>query len=81
MTKTLTKHGDNLALIIDQSLLKKLKINQKTELELSIKNGTLIIKPIEKPEKKTKSKDEKIDEVAKKIMKKYASVFKKLAKP
>lgn len=74
MTKKLTKHGNSLALIIDKPILDLLKIDQSTELTLSIKNGKLII------ETKNESNDEnKIDEIADKIIKKYGPVLKKLS--
>jgi len=76
MTKKLTKHGNSLALIIDKPILNVLKINDKTELELSIEDGCLIIKPY----KKQSLKNADIDKIAKKILKKYDPVFKKLSK-
>ena len=75
MTKKLTKHGNSLALIIDKPILDILKITQKTELELRIEDGKLIIKP---SNKKIKSSD--IDKIADRVIKKYNTVLKKLSK-
>jgi putative addiction module antidote len=77
MSKKLTKHGNSLALVIDKPLLEALKINQNTDLEISIDKGKLIIQPKEKTKKSLTEKD--IDKIAEKIMKKYAPVLKKLA--
>ena len=75
----LTKHGNSLALIIDKPILDILKINEKTELELLVEGGSLIIRPMKI--KKAKSLNDKdIDKIAEKIMDKYESVFKKLSK-
>lgn len=77
MPKKLTRHGNSLALIIDKPLLELLKITEKTNLELSIKDDALVIRPVRK--KGTRSKGE-IKEIAQEIMDEYADVFKKLAK-
>lgn len=77
MTKKLIKHGNSMALVIDKPILKMLGFDEKTPLELSVQDNTLVIKS---RLKKSKSHEEEIDEIAKKIMKKYEPVFKKLAK-
>ena len=76
MKEKLTKHGNSFALIIDKPILKMLKITDKTNLELSIEDGKLVVKPILKGDKKKKN----LDEIANRIMDKYEEVFKKLAK-
>ena len=77
MSKKLTKHGNSLALIIDKPILKMLNISEQTQLELSIYNNALVIRPVTK--KKIRSKQE-IKKIAQEIMDEYADVFKKLAK-
>lgn len=80
MGKKLTKHGNSLALVIDKPILDLLKINEKTELEISIsKDGSLIIRPYKKV-KKSILKDKDLDKIAEKIIEKYDVVFKKLSK-
>ena len=76
MSKKLTKHGNSLALIIDKPILEMLDISEQTELNLSIKDGTLVISPANN--KKLRSSAE-IQKIAEEIMDKYADVFKKLA--
>ena len=82
MTKKLTKHGNSLALIIDKPLLKFLKIDENTPLELLIEGNTLIIKPVQKKvsKKLTSKKNKEVEEIADQILKKYKVVFEKLAK-
>jgi antitoxin MazE len=76
MSKKLTKHGNSLALVIDKPLLRLLSITEKTDLEISIENGALIIRPAEM--QATRSKHE-IKKIAQEIMEEYGDVFKKLA--
>ncbi len=66
-----------MALVIDKPILKMLGFDEKTSLELSIQDGTLVIRSCLK---KKQSRTEKIDAIAHEIMKKYDPVFKKLAK-
>ena len=75
MNKKLTKHGNSLALVLDKPLLQLLKINEETVLEISIKNGSLVISPIKKSKK-----SKKVEEIADHIMDKYSDAFKKLSK-
>lgn len=77
MTKKLIKHGNSLALLIEKPVLNLLGFDEKTELKVSIKDGSLVISSAKA--KKLSSRDKEINEIAKKIMKKYDPVFKKLA--
>ena len=77
MSKKLTRHGNSLALIIDKPLLRLLNISEKTNLEILIENGALIVRPVRA--KRARSKAE-IKRIAEEIMDEYADVFKKLAK-
>ena len=45
MTKTLTKHGNSLALIIDKPILDLLRVTGETELEITTDGRRLIIDP------------------------------------
>jgi antitoxin component of MazEF toxin-antitoxin module len=46
MVKTLTKHGNSMALVIDRGVLDLLMINDKTLLNISTDGQVLIISPI-----------------------------------
>ncbi len=76
MTKKLTKHGNSLALIIDKPILQLLNISEKTNLELRVEDGSLVISPTTK--KTTRTKKE-LEEIADEILDRYAEAFKKLA--
>jgi len=45
MTKTLTRHGNSYALVIDRAIMELLKITPETELELSTDGRVLTISP------------------------------------
>ena len=46
MIKTLTKHGNSLALVIDRAVLDLLKIEADTPLDTSTDGQVLVITPI-----------------------------------
>ena len=46
MVKTLTKHGNSYALIIDRAILELLKITAETPLEISTDGKTLTVAPV-----------------------------------
>lgn len=57
MIKTLTKHGDNLVLVMDRSVLDALKIDQDTPLEISTDGQVLIISPVRDEERRKRFKE------------------------
>lgn len=46
MTKTLIKHGNSLALVIDKPILEMLDISADTPLELTSNGDSLMISPV-----------------------------------
>ncbi|MEX0701589.1 MAG: hypothetical protein WD069_05775 [Planctomycetales bacterium] len=46
MTKTLIKHGNSLALVIDKPILEMLRITADTQLELTTNGDAILITPI-----------------------------------
>lgn len=46
MIKTLTKHGNSLALVIDKAVLELLKIDGDTPLDVSTDGQVLVITPV-----------------------------------
>jgi antitoxin component of MazEF toxin-antitoxin module len=46
MVKTLTKHGNSLALVIDRAVLDLLKIDAETPLDISTDGQVLLISPV-----------------------------------
>jgi antitoxin component of MazEF toxin-antitoxin module len=45
MVTKLTKHGDSLALVIDQPVLEQLKIGEDTSLDVTMEGNRLVIAP------------------------------------
>jgi len=46
MTKTLQKHGNSMALLIDKSLMEMLNIEADTPLNITIREGSMVITPV-----------------------------------
>lgn len=78
MTKKLTKHNGELALVLDQDVLNSLGIDQGTELQLIVMDDALIVKP--KKNKRASIKENGSSKDTNRLMDKYESVLKKLAK-
>jgi antitoxin component of MazEF toxin-antitoxin module len=80
--KKLSKHGNSLALVIDKPILKLLKFDESTQLEIAIKDGSLIIKPVFSKQKEFSAvqKEKLINEAIEKVMDQYEEALKKLAK-
>jgi antitoxin MazE len=74
MIKTLTKHGNSLALIIDRPILDLLKIEADTPLEISTDGTRLIVSP-GTPTPRQKA----FASALKKTNQKYSPALKKLA--
>ena len=49
MVKTLTRHGNSLALVIDKAVLELLRIDSETPLDISTDGEVLVIAPVRKP--------------------------------
>ena len=45
MVKTLQKHGNSLALVLEKPILEILNINAETQLQIQVSNGSLIVTP------------------------------------
>lgn len=74
MIKSLIKHGNSLALIIDKPILEMLQITADTPLEL-VSNGTdLVISPI-----RDKVRQEKLQASLDKINRNFGDDLKRLA--
>jgi len=73
MIKTLTRHGNSWALILDKPVLELLKIDPETPLEISTDGRTLVISPVNGAgQKKFRVALEKAD-------KRYGRALKRLA--
>ena len=74
MIKTLTKHGNSWALIIDRPVLDLLNIDPETPLKIRTDGQTLIVAPAEQTERK-----QKIRAALEKTNQRYGKALKRLA--
>jgi len=75
MTKTLTKHGNSLALIIERPILDLLGADAETEFEILTDGNSLVLTPKRKP-----SREKSFRKALEKIGTRYAKTFTELAK-
>ena len=57
MIKKLSKHGDELVLVLDRSLLEQLKIDEQTALEVTTDGRTLVVSPVPDEEREQRFKE------------------------
>jgi antitoxin component of MazEF toxin-antitoxin module len=74
MLKTLARHGNSMALVIEKPILELIGAQPETIFDITTDGKSLIITPV-----KTKKQSKKIMEEAEKIKEKYYDVLKKLA--
>lgn len=74
MIKTLTKHGNSLALVIEKPVLELLGANAETKFEITTDGQLLILAPVKDAERK-KSFQSSLD----KVNARYPKALKKLA--
>ena len=77
MIKTLTKHGNSYALVIDKPILDLLNIRPDTPLAISTNGKSLIISPDEEEERSGVSKE--FEQSLEKVNDRFADVLKRLA--
>ncbi len=74
MIKTLVKHGNSWALVIDRPILDLLKFDPESPLEITTDGQSMTIAPVGRNAPKTA-----VREARKKINARYGKAFKKLA--
>lgn len=75
MSKTLIKHGNSLALVIDKPILEMLQITADTPLELSTNGDAILITPI-----RAKRRQRQLQASLEKINQKFGKDLERLAK-
>ncbi len=75
MLKTLTRHGNSFALVIDKPIMELLNISPDTPLEITTDGTALHIAPA-----RDNGEAEKLARIRKTMHGKYAKTFKRLAK-
>ncbi|MFA9478391.1 AbrB/MazE/SpoVT family DNA-binding domain-containing protein [Phycisphaerales bacterium AB-hyl4] len=74
MIKTLKKHGNSQALVIDRSMMEALGINEDTPLQVSVRDGSLVVTPAE-----VGIEPEQFEASLNKVMRRYDGMLKRLA--
>ncbi len=74
MKKTLIKHGNSLALVIDKPILEVLQISADTPLELTTDGDSLLISPV-----RDKRRQKKLRASLDKINRKFGNDLRRLA--
>lgn len=73
MVKTLTKHGNSYALVIEKPIMDLLHIQPDTQLEISTDGKSLTVRPVDS------AREEKFQKVMNETFEQYHEAFKKLA--
>ena len=74
MEKSLIKHGNSLAIVIDKPVLDLLRITSETKLELTTNGDAIMLTPI-----RDKKKQARLEAALQKINYKFGDDLKKLA--
>ncbi|HBO44128.1 MAG TPA: AbrB family transcriptional regulator [Planctomycetaceae bacterium] len=74
MTKTLIRHGNSLALVIDKPILEMLQISADTPLVLTTDGDSLLISPV-----RDKTRQKKLRATLDKINRNFGDDLKRLA--
>lgn len=74
MRKTLTRHGNSYALVIDKPILEILRITPKTPLELATDGDTLVVRAV-----RDTARQKRLDRTLAEINRKFGRALKKLA--
>jgi antitoxin component of MazEF toxin-antitoxin module len=74
MSKTLIRHGNSLALVIDKPILEMLQISADTPLELSTNGDSLLVSPV-----RDKARQRKLRASLDKINRAFGDDLKRLA--
>ncbi len=74
MTKTLIKHGNSLALVIDKPILEMLRISADTPLELTTNGDSILVSPI-----RDKNRQSQLRASLEKINRRFGDDLKRLA--
>jgi antitoxin component of MazEF toxin-antitoxin module len=74
MIKTLQKHGNSMALVIEKPVMEALGIKEDTPLQITVNGNALIITPAN-----VGVGEEKMQEILKELRKRYSPMLKRLA--
>ena len=79
MEKSLIKHGNSLAIVIDKSICELLDLELGSKLDMSISGKDLILSPEQPAPERSEERKTQIEEIGRRIAKRHSKAFKKLA--
>ena len=74
MVKTLQRHGNSQALVLDKPILEMLGVREDTQLQVSISGGSLVVTPVNVGVGRTE-----IDRVFDELQPRYGDMLRRLA--
>lgn len=74
MIKTLQRHGNSQALVLDKPILEMIGVSEDTPLQLSVSGGSLIVTPVH-----TGVGRAEIDRAFEKLQPRYGDMLRRLA--
>lgn len=74
MVKTLTKHGNSYALVIDKPILELLRVTPETKFEIMTDGQSLVLTPLRNPQQ-----EKKFEDALKMVHKRFGRAMKRLA--
>jgi antitoxin component of MazEF toxin-antitoxin module len=74
MIKTLTKHGNSYALVIDKPILELLRVSPDTPFEIVTDGQCLVLAPVRDPDE-----EKKFDDALAMVHKRFGRAMKRLA--
>jgi len=74
MIKTLTKHGNSYAMVIDKPILELLQVTPDTPFEIISDGRSLVLTPVRAPEE-----EKKFEDAVAMIHRRFGNAMKKLA--
>ena len=74
MIKTLTKHGNSYAMVIDKPILDLIQASPETPFEIISDGRSLVLTPVRKP-----AEEKKFEDAVAMIHKRFGTAMKKLA--
>ncbi len=74
MIKTLTKHGNSYALVIDKPILELIRATPETPFEIISDGRSLVLTPVRDPKE-----EKKFEEAMAKVHERFGNAMKKLA--
>ena len=74
MIKTLTKHGNSYAMVIDKPILELLRATPETKFEIITDGRSLVLTPVRDP-----AEEKKFEDAVEMVHKRFGKAMKKLA--